>query len=627
MGFDCRFSKQFAMDTHSVLRGPATMPDGSYASYRQRYSQWQTLPEIFFDKAEELSGQPMLWAKTGAGWQPLTWRQVAEQVRRLAAGLRGLGIKPGDRIVLVSESQPEWVIADLAVMTVGAITVPAYTTNTVADHLHIMRDSGASLAIVSTAALAERTLAAAVQCDDLNAVICVEPPADPAQTGLPVHLWNDVMSAGDDGDQSTHPSARPSTACLIYTSGTGGTPKGVVLSHGAIICNCLGAFDLFAAPSLLDIDQEVFLSFLPLSHSYEHTAGLHFPITIGAQIYYAESIDRLSANMTEAHPTIMTAVPRLYEIMHQRIEAGVKRKGGLSAKLFNRAVALGRRDYEQGLGSLARLENRILEKLVRAKVAARFGGRLKAFVSGGAPLNYDVGVFFLALGVRLLQGYGQTETAPVVSCNPADAIRIHTVGPAFPGVEVKIAEDGEILVRGELTMDGYWNNPDATAEVLRDGWIHTGDIGKLDDQGYIQITDRKKDIIVNSGGDNIAPQRVEAALNFEPEIDQSMVYGDRKPNLVAVVVPDPEFIGQWAKDNDTQADLAALSQDTAFRDAIKAGVDRANARLSQIEQVRRFIIASEAFTTENALMTPSLKIRRHMIKDVYGEALEGLYAR
>ena len=608
------------------------MPDGSptgpYASYRQRYTQWQTLPEIFFDKAEERAGQPMLWAKSGGDWRPLTWDQVAEQVRHLAAGLRGLGIKPGDRVVLISDSQPEWPVADLAIMTVGAITVPAYTTNTVADHLHIMRDSGAATVIVSTAALAERALAAAAQCADLATAICVEQPAatpDPGQ--LAVHLWDDVLRAGQDGDQSTHPAARPSTACLIYTSGTGGTPKGVILSHGAIICNCLGAFDLFAGASLLDIDEEVFLSFLPLSHSYEHTAGLHFPITIGAQIYYAESIDRLSANMTETHPTIMTAVPRLYEIMHQRIEAGVKRKGGLSAKLFNRAVTLGRREYEHGLAGLATLENRVLEKLIRAKVAERFGGRLKAFVSGGAPLNYDVGVFFLALGVRLLQGYGQTETAPVVSCNPADAIRIHTVGPAFPGVEVKIADDGEILVRGELTMDGYWNNPEATAEVLRDGWVHTGDIGKLDDRGYIQITDRKKDIIVNSGGDNIAPQRVESALTFEPELDQAMVYGDRKPHLVAVVVPDAEFINHWAADAGKPADLAALHGDADFQAAVKAVVDRANAKLSPIEQVRRFIIAGEAFTTENALMTPSLKIRRHMIKDVYGDALEGLYAR
>ena len=602
------------------------MPDGSYNSYRRRYSQWQTLPEIFFDKAEELSAQPMLWAKTGGDWQPLTWQQVAEQVRHLAAGLRGLGLKPGDRVVLICDSQPEWVVADLAIMTIGAITVPAYTTNTVADHLHVMRDSGAAVAIVSTAALAERTLAAAAQCADLTTVICVEAPTG-TPDGITTQLWADVIQSGADGDQSTYPSARPSTACLIYTSGTGGAPKGVILSHGAIICNCIGAFDLFAAPSLLDLNEEVFLSFLPLSHSYEHTAGLHFPISIGAEIYYAESIDRLSANMTETHPTIMTAVPRLYEIMHQRIEAGVKRKGGLSAKLFNRAVTLGRREYEQGLRGLARLENRVLEKLIRAKVAERFGGRLKAFVSGGAPLNYDVGVFFLALGVRLLQGYGQTETAPVVSCNPADAIRIHTVGPAFPGVDVKIAEDGEILVRGELLMDGYWNNPEATAEVLRDGWIHTGDIGQLDDRGYIQITDRKKDIIVNSGGDNIAPQRVEAALNFEPEIDQCMVYGDRKPNLVAVVVPDPEFIQQWAAKHNQAADLATLRDDSAFQAAIKAGIDRANAKLSQIEQVRRFIVADAAFTTENALMTPSLKIRRHMIKDVYGAALEGLYTR
>ena len=378
---------------------------------------------------------------------------------------------------------------------------------------------------------------------------------------------------------------------------------------------------------MLELNREVFLSFLPLSHSYEHTAGLHFPISIGAQIYYAEGFDRLSANMVETKPTIMTAVPRLYEIMHQRIAAGVRRKGGLSEKLFNRTVTLGQRDYEHGLGPIARLENQILEKLVRKKVAAGLGGRLKTFVSGGAPLNYDVGVFFLSLGVRLLQGYGQTETAPVVSCSPIDDIRIRTVGRPFPGVDVKIADDGEILVRGELTMDGYWNNPDATAEALRDGWIHTGDIGQIDDDGFIRITDRKKDIIVSSGGDNIAPQRVESALTFEPEIDQAMVYGDGKPNLVAVLVPDSEFLATWAKQHAKTPDLSVLCDDRDFQATLRQAVDRANQQLSQIEQVRRTIVAREAFTTENALMTPSLKIRRHLIKDIYGDALETLYSR
>jgi long-chain acyl-CoA synthetase len=403
-----------------------------------------------------------------------------------------------------------------------------------------------------------------------------------------------------------------------------------MLSHGAILRNCTGAYHLFSDDGMLDLNQEAFLSFLPLSHSYEHTAGLHFPLTIGAEIYYAEGIDKLSANMAEVHPTIMTAVPRLYESMHQRIISGVERKGGLSEKLFKKTVALGIKRYEHGAASLSlieKIQDRVLEKLVRAKVAERFGGRLKAFVSGGAPLNYDVGVFFLALGVRLLQGYGQTETAPVVSANPPRKIKIDTVGPAFPDVEVKIAEDGEILVRGELNMQGYWNAPELTAETLRDGWVHTGDIGVLDEDGYIKITDRKKDIIVNSGGDNVSPQRVEGILVFEPELSQAMVYGDKRPHLVAVLVPDEAFISSWAKENDRKADLSELSDSEKFHARLREAIDRANARLSPLEQVRRFIVAEEGFTTENSLMTPSLKIRRHEIRKIYGERLEALYGR
>ena len=357
---------------------------------------------------------------------------------------------------------------------------------------------------------------------------------------------------------------------------------------------------------------------------------MHFPLTIGAEIYYAESVDKLSANMAETHPTIMTAVPRLYESMHQRIIAGVERQGGLSEKLFKKAVTLGIKRYEHGsdgLSLIEKIQDQILEKLVRGKVADRFGGRLKAFVSGGAPLNYDIGVFFLALGVRLLQGYGQTETAPVVSANLPHKIKIDTVGPALPGVDVKIAGDGEILIRGELTMQGYWNAPKLTAEALQNDWVHTGDIGELDEDGYIKITDRKKDIIINSGGDNVSPQRVEGTLVFEPEITQAMVYGDKRPNLVAVLVPDEGFMANWARENGREENLVELSDSESFHARLREALDRANARLSPIEQVRRFLIAAEGFTTDNGLMTPSLKIRRHEIRKIYGERLEALYGR
>lgn len=598
--------------------------------YAERYDQWQTLPQIFFEKAAQLADQPLFAARHYGEWQKTSWAQARDEVSALSRGLRSLGVEPGDRVVLVSENRPEWGIADLAIMSCRALSVPAYTTNTVEDHVHILKDCGAKVAIVSSERLAERLIPAAEQVEGLETIIAMEAPGGDA-SGVQIINWRDLLARGrempDDVADYLAVGKRTDTSCLIYTSGTGGAPKGVMLSHGAIICNCMGAFHLFEDGGVLEIDNEVFLSFLPLSHSYEHTAGLYFPITIGAQIYYAEAIDKLASNMGEVHPTIMTAVPRLYETMHQRIVTGVNRKGGLSAKLFNRTVELGIKRYEQpeSLTFSERLTDRLLDKLVRRKVANRFGGRLKAFVSGGAPLNYDIGVFFVALGVRLLQGYGQTETAPVVSANPLNAIRIDTVGPPFPGVEVKIAGDGELLVRGELTMDGYWDAPELTEAVLVDGWVHTGDIAELDPRGYIKITDRKKDIIVNSGGDNISPQRVENMLTFEPEIEQAMVYGDRKPHLVAVLVPSVEFMQDWAAQHAQRADLAELSEMHAFHEALQEVVERVNERLSGIEQVRRFLIATEPFSVDNGQMTPTLKNRRHNIRAVYEDRLEALY--
>lgn len=594
------------------------------------YAAVPNLPAMFFDQARRLGGKPFLWAKRGKAFEPLTWAEVADTVRRLARGLVALGIRPGDRVVLVSENRPEWAIADLAIMAAGAVTVPAYTTNTVDDHLYILEHAGAAAAIVSTGRLARRVIPAARSAEACRAVITLEPPSDPHAAEIDIHGWDEILALGDgldlDIEAAVRGIGREETACFIYTSGTGGRPKGVMLTHRSILANCHGAYWLLRTIGLGD---EVFLSLLPLSHSYEHTCGLFFPISIGAQIYYAEGPDQLAANLQEVRPTIMTAVPRLYEVLHDRILRGVERQGGRKAQLFHDAVRLGRKRYEDpaSLTLGERLYDWLLTLLVRRKVATRFGGRLKAFVSGGAALNPDIGKFFLALHVNLLQGYGQTEASPVVSANPPGAIRIHTVGPALRGVEVRTAEDGEILVRGDLLMKGYWLDPETTAQTIVDGWLHTGDVGVVHPDGYIEITDRKKDIIVNSGGDNISPARLEGKLTLEPEIHQAMVYGDKRPYLVAVVVPDPGFVEEWAAGNGRPAELAALCDDEGFRKAVGQAVERVNADLAQIEKIRRFVVAREAFTTDNGMMTPTLKIRRHKIRENYWEQLDALYGR
>lgn len=584
---------------------------------------------MFFEQAVTLRDKPLLFSKNGETWQSESWTEAAEKITRLGAALRAMGVDKGDRVVIVSENRPEWMIADFAIMAIGAVSVPTYTTNTVRDHLHIIENSGAKAAIVSTKNLARSFLRAAHQCDELQHTIVMERVSIEQQLNVTVYEWDKVISdqaADIEGFRENCAGvSRDDIACIIYTSGTGGAPKGVMLHHGSLLHNAEGAS---AVIEPLGLKDNAFLSFLPLSHAYEHTTGLCWPLTIGAEIWYAESIEKLATNMAEARPTVMVVVPRLFEMLRTRITRGVQADGGLKAKLFDRALALGfkvQRD-RQPLSIFEKLEDWFLNRTVRKKVRKQFGGRLKALVSGGAPLSPDVGYFFASLGLPLMQGYGQTESGPVVSVNPPWAPKMHTVGTLFDNTEAKIAEDGEILLKGELVMKGYWRNQKATEETIKDGWLHTGDIGHFDDDGYLEITDRKKDIIVNDKGDNVSPQRVEGLLALEDEIAQAMIYGDKRPHMVALIVPDSDWLVGWAKENGkSAARLEKLYDDNDLRKAIDTAVARINKRLSNIEKVRKFTLAKEAFTIENAQMTPSLKLRRHVVKEVYKDELEGMY--
>ncbi len=589
---------------------------------------WPNLVTMFFRQADRFGERPLLWHKRKGRYAPLTWREVAVQICMLARGLRSLGAIPGERIALLSENRPAWLVADLAIMATGAVTVPAYTTNTEADHLHILDDSGASVVIVSTRKLAQRVLPAASRCPNIRFVIAIDELGLNRQPGLEVLTWREVMARGERDHADIRAAAagigRTETACIIYTSGTGGAPKGVMLHHGAILSNIAGAIDVLGE---LGLGDEAFLSFLPLSHAYEHTVGQFLPIALGSEIYYAESIDRVAANLREARPTILVSVPRFYEVLHQRILHGIRQEGRLRQRLFLAALELGRRRqaHLKRLGMGARIVDFFLERLVRDKVRERFGGRLKAMVSGGAPLNPDIAIFFRALGLPLFQGYGQTEAGPLISVNRPSRPKLHTVGPPVKGAEVRIAEDGEILVRGELVMQGYWRDAAATRRVIRDGWLHTGDVGEIDADGDIRITDRKKDLIVNSGGDNLSPARIEGLLTSRPEIAQAMVWGDRRPHLVALLVPNPEWAKSWADAAGKPADLAKLAEDPEFLKALGDATDDANRSLSVVERIRRFVVAAEPFTIDNEQMTPTMKIRRHVIAKKYGPMLDALY--
>ena len=593
------------------------------------FDNFNSVVSLFNHQCKELKDSPYLWRKVEGKFLSLSWLDVQKKVNALAKGLISLGILKGDRVVILSENRPEWQIADLAIMSIGGITVPAYTTSTTSDYKHIINHSEARCIIVSSNDLALKAIPATLNSKCKNVILIDE---DKKKFDEPLYFtnWNDLIEQNNDStndndlEENIKSQKRTDTACIIYTSGTGGSPKGVMLSHGAMLINCSGAQELLKN-LMSDLSEIRFLSWLPLSHSYEHTLQF-YEMGIGAQIYYAEGIDKLLVNMSEVKPHFMTAVPRFYDSLHTRISQGLKKQGKLSQLFFSTTLKLGKKEYNnQKMTSMEKVLNGIMDKIVRKKVNKRFGGSLRALVSGGAALNYEVGLYLTALGLPLLQGYGQTETAPVVSANPPERIKLDTVGTIFKGTEVKIAEDGEILVRGENIMNGYWNDPKATSSTIVDGWVHTGDIGEFDEDNYLKITDRKKDIIVNAGGDNISPSRVEEKLNIEPEISQSMVYGDFKNYLVAIIVPDKEQALLWAKNNNKENSLSTLVKDEDYNKTIKEIISKVNNNLSVIEQVRKFILIDHEFTIENDMMTPTMKVKRYKIKSVFGDQLENLY--
>ena len=593
------------------------------------FDKFNSVVSLFNHQCKELKDSPYLWRKVEGKFLSLSWVEVQKKVNALAKGLISLGILKGDRVVILSENRPEWQIADLAIMSIGGITVPAYTTSTTSDYKHIINHSEARCIIVSSNDLALKAIPATLNSKCKNVILIDE---DKKKFDEPLYFtnWNDLIEQNNnskndnDLEENIKSQKRTDTACIIYTSGTGGSPKGVMLSHGAMLTNCSGAQELLKN-LISDLSEIRFLSWLPLSHSYEHTLQF-YEMGIGAQIYYAEGIDKLLVNMSEVKPHFMTAVPRFYDSLHTRISQGLKKQGKLSQLFFSTTLKLGKKEYNnQKMTSMEKVLNGIMDKIVRKKVNKRFGGSLRALVSGGAALNYEVGLYLTALGLPLLQGYGQTETAPVVSANPPERIKLDTVGTIFKGTEVKIAEDGEILVRGENIMNGYWNDPKATSSTIVDGWVHTGDIGEFDEDSYLKITDRKKDIIVNAGGDNISPSRVEEKLNIEPEISQSMVYGDFKNYLVAIIVPDKEQALLWAKNNNKENNLSTLVKDEDYNKMIKEIISKVNNNLAVIEQVRKFILIDHEFTIEIDMMTPTMKVKRYKIKSVFGDQLENLY--
>ncbi len=555
-------------------------------------SKLNSLVELYFKKTEEVEGKiPFLkWLKPDK--RTYNWEDVTERIYKLTAKIKSL-IKQGDRCLILSENRPYWLMTDIAIMNAGGISVPIFTTYSANDYEYILNDCKPSLIFVSNQDQFNKIKN--FINSDVKKIISFE------------EIDNDSLLIKEILNEETNEKIvnkdlkRNMPACIIYTSGTSGNPKGVVLSHGGILSNCEGAVELLEI--LTKKKDPVFLTWLPLSHSYEHTVQF-IQIIVGAKVFYAESLEKLISNMGVAKPTIMTAVPRFYQNLFTKINMNFEKQSGLKRKLINQTLNLGKKILKkEELKFSEKITNFLCEKLVRKKIRNQFGGNLQAFVSGGGALDQNIGEFLNAVGLPTLQGYGLTEASPVVSCNLPDLVKVESVGPPFRTNKVKIAEDGEILIKGENVMLGYWNLKKETEKVIKDGWLHTGDIGELDNNNYLKITDRKKDIIVNLGGDNISPSKVENILCLNENIKQSFVYGDKKNYLVALIVSEKEI----------------------NKEKIKLIIENINKNLTLIEKIKKFVLINEEFTIENGMLTPTLKLKRKEIIKNYKQQLENLY--
>ena len=559
-------------------------------------SKINSLVELFFEKYKEKkssSKQPFLkWLKNEKK-NFLTWEQVEYNISVLSEFLKEI-LSKGDRCVLLSENRPEWLIIDIAIMNAGGVTVPLFTTYSEKDYEYILNDCNPKICIVS----------------NNNQLKKIEKFISKETKVLSIENINNKIENISDffdkhhkqiSDGYNNKIERKDLACIIYTSGTTGNPKGVMLSHGGILSNCEGAREILN--TLVKDDPPVFLTWLPLSHSYEHTVQ-YVQISLGAKIYYAESLEKLLPNMALVKPNIMTAVPRFYQNLYSKIANNFSKQKGLKKKLIDNTIILGTKNLnKEKLNFKEKIINFLCETLVRKKIKNQFGGRLKAFVSGGGALDQKIGEFLNSIGLQTLQGYGLTEASPVVSCNIPGKIKIETVGPPFKTNEIKIADDGEILVKGENVMLGYWNMKKETENIIKNGWLHTGDIGEITQEGNLRITDRKKEIIVNLGGDNISPSKIENLLCLNEKIKQSFVYGDKKTYLVAFIVAE--------SDEDKKE--------------IELFIENQNKNLSLVEKVKKFKLIKEEFTIENGMLTPTLKLKRKKILEKYKEELEKLY--
>ncbi|MCH7612331.1 MAG: long-chain fatty acid--CoA ligase [Candidatus Marinimicrobia bacterium] len=589
---------------------------------------YKTIPDMFFHSVEKYADNPCLFDKINGVWDGRTYREIGESVENIACGLASLGIKKGDKIAILSTNSSRWAIADYAITGLGAVTVTVYPTLTNPHITYICNDSETKYAFVENAEQLDKTQTLVKECKKFKGFIMMD---DSESNMENVIGFSTLIEKGKTYKKVSGFNFRDhgksinedDLLTLIYTSGTTGNPKGAMLSHKNLVSN------VKSGRKAIYVDEnDVFLSFLPLSHVYERMAGHFSAFSSGASTYYAESVDTVAENMGEVRPTIMISVPRLYEKMYARIVDKVNNDSSIKQKIFWWAIKVGKEATpylikQKRPGGILGLKLGLAEKLVFSKIKEKVGGRLRFFASGGAPLSKEIAEFFASANILILEGYGLTETSPVISTNTQENVKFGTVGKPIDGVEVKIAPDGEILCRGDNVMMGYYNNPEATAEVIdQDNWFYTGDIGEIDDEGFLRITDRKKNIIVTSGGKNIAPAPMETALIMSKYIEQSIIIGDKRNFISALIVPTMENVNKWAEDHGLSKDLL---NDPKIIQLFENEIKESMKNFAKFETVKKFKLIPDEWSVDSGELTPTLKVKRKVVVEKYAELIDSIY--
>ena len=577
-----------------------------------------TLTQLFFENSLLYQNKTLFGFKKDGEWSHISWNEASDLVQDLSIGLHEIGVRKNDKISIIAENSYKWCVADLAIISLGAITVPGYTTSNEDEIFYLLSHSEASVVFLNSKLLStiENILP---KLDKIKHIVCID-EVKSTKLNKTINSFDNLIDKGSKSlskssfkEDTLHKVKEDDVVSIIYTSGTSSKPKGVMLTHKSIISNILGANELVKE---LEVKDHKFLSIIPLSHAYEHTAGFFLPILIGAEIFFNENRDQIVNDLLSVKPSLMTAVPRLYEVLHKKINNQLSNQSKITQKLFSKTIELGTKKFEKHeLLFIEKLQDFALDKLVRKKIQKKFGGNLKAFISGGAALNEQVGLFFQSLGINILQGYGQTECSPLISCNPIHNIKINSVGPIIKGIDIKLSKQNEILVKGNSLMKGYWKDKKNTNNTIIDGWLHTGDLGSIDEDGYLYISGRINEMIVNSGGENIAPVPIENLLISYDEIEQALVCGHNRPFLISILIPNETLL----KANRSNVN----KMKTDFQNII----NNVNKQLSQNKKIRKFILSDKLFSIENSQLTPTLKMKRRVIEAFYKDEIENLYKK